>query len=411
MTSESVGDRSPAPHTTVGQSAGAGAGATAAGSWDSGSLDAGVWLDTLAGFWTKINNDWIFNLAGLLAYNFLMTLFPLLLLLLAGCGILLQVISPSAERQLEHTLAAALPGTTGTVLVQGVSAHLKQSVGVLLVVGLVAAGIAGSRLFVTLEGCFGIIFRLRGRDPLRQNRMAFGMLALCLVVVPVVVLISILPANVVALVDPHGQSPLGGLLSDGARLLVWFAAALLFVGATYAVVPNRQGQWRTWQHNWQGTVVAAGLLVLYEGLFRLYARYVLQADNYGTIAAFALVILLFLYYWAFILLLGAEINSWAAGQRATAADLPGMLHAVQAHRTLRGAAGLTAGLPQEEMQRHTRSWLWRYTEAVLRRASTGRRPLSLRLPHYRHGPEQTRVLEPTLTPATTPAHHESEETV
>ncbi len=52
---------------------------------------------------------------------------------------------------------------------------------------------------------------------------------------------------------------------------------------------------------------------------------------------------------AFILLLGAEVNSWAAGQRATAADLPGMLHAVQAHRTLRGAAGPTAGLPQEEM--------------------------------------------------------------
>jgi hypothetical protein len=157
--------------------------------------------------------------------------------------------------------------------------------------------------------------------------------------------------------------------------------------------------------------VATVLLVLYEGIVRLYAHYLLQADNYGTIAGFALVILLFLYYLAFILLLGAEVNSWVAGQRATAADLPGMLHAVQAHRTLRGAAGRTAGLPQEEMQHHTRSRLWRYTEAVLRRASM-RRPLSLRLPHYRHGPEQTRVLEPTvtLTLTPTPAHHESEET-
>ncbi len=102
---------------------------------------------------------------------------------------------------------------------------------------------------------------------------------------------------------------------------------------------------------------------------------------------------------AFILLLGAEVNSWAAGQRATAADLPGMLHAVQAHRTLRGAAGPTAGLPQEEMQRHTRSRLWRYTEAVLRRAGTGR-PLSRRLPHFRH--RVGHALEPTPVP------HESE---
>jgi hypothetical protein len=133
----------------------------------------------------------------------------------------------------------------------------------------------------------------------------------------------------------------------------------------------------------------------------------LQADNYGTIAGFALVILLFLYYLAFILLLGAEVNSWVAGQRATAADLPGMLHAVQAHRTLRGAAGRTAGLPQEEMQRHSRAWLWRYTEAVLRRAGAGR-PLSLQLPRFRHGRDQARLPEPT------PARHaraESEETI
>src|SRR5258707_258012 len=295
-----------------------------------------------------------------------MALFPLLLLLLPGCGLVLQVLSPRAEQQLEHTLPAALPGTTGTVLVEGVAAHLKNSVGLLLVVGLGTALLAGSRLFVTLEGCFGIIFRLRGRDPLRQNRMAFGMVALYLVIVPVVFLISILPTGLVALVDPRGQSPLGLVLSGGARLLVWFAAAVLFFGATYAFVPSRRGYWRTWRRNWRGTVVAAVLLVLYEGLFRLYQQHLLHADNYGTIAAFALVILLFLYYLAFILLLGAEVNSWAAGQRATAADLPGVLHAVQAHRTLRGAAGPTAGMAHEEMQRHSRSRLWRYTEAVPR---------------------------------------------
>ncbi len=363
----------------------------------------GVWLDTLAGFWTKINNDWIFNLAGLLAYNFLMALFPLLLLLLAACGVLLQVISPAAEQQLQQSVAGALPGNTGTILVGAVSTHLKASVGLLLALGLVAAVIAGSRLFITLEGCFGIIFRLRGRDPLRQNRMAFGMLALSLVVVPILLLVSILPAGLVAVIDPQGHSPLGTLLSGGTRLLIWIVAALLGVGATYAFVPNRGGRWRTWRRNWPGIVVATVLLVLYEGVFRLYEHYLLHADNYGTIAGFALVILLFLYYLAFILLLGAEVNSWVAGQRATAADLPGMLHAVQAHRTLRGAAGRTAGMPQEEMQHHSRARLWRYTEAVLRRVGAGR-PLSLHLPHFRSGPDRMRVLDPPPPP-----HEKSEE--
>ena len=33
-------------------------------------------IHELLAFWKKINYDWIFNLAGLLAYNFLMALFP-----------------------------------------------------------------------------------------------------------------------------------------------------------------------------------------------------------------------------------------------------------------------------------------------------------------------------------------------
>lgn len=353
-----------------------------------GGAHRDAWPETLWGFWTKINNDWIFNLSALLAYNFLVALFPLLLLLLAGCGVILQRLSPSTDQQLQRTLAAALPGSTGAILVAGVETDLKKSVGVLLVVGLLSALVTGSRLFVTLEGCFGIVFRLRGRDPLRQNRMAFSMLLLFLVSAPLIFLVSILPAGLVALVDPSRRSPIGGVLTGGVRLLILFATALLFFGATYAFVPNRRLRWRSWSKNWQGTLVASVLLMLYEPLFGLYQRRLLHADNYGSVAAFAIVIILFLYYLAFILLLGAEINSWVAGQRETAADLPGILHAVQAHHSLRGAAGPTAGRPSEEMQRHSRAWPVRYIEAVVRRARGGH-PLTLRLPRHLRAPNQT----------------------
>jgi hypothetical protein len=46
----------------------------------------------------------------------------------------------------------------------------------------------------------------------------------------------------------------------------------------------------------------------------------------------------------------AEIKSWAVGQRETAADIPGVLHKVQAHNKTRGAAGPTAGAPHEDLQ-------------------------------------------------------------
>jgi hypothetical protein len=68
------------------------------------------------------------------------------------------------------------------------------------------------------------------------------------------------------------------------------------------------------------------------------------------LAGFAIVILVFFYYTAFILLLGAVVNSWASGQRQTAGDLTALMHEVQAHNTTRGAAGPSAGTIQEDMQ-------------------------------------------------------------
>ncbi len=91
----------------------------------------------------------------------------------------------------------------------------------------------------------------------------------------------------------------------------------------------------------------------------------LQPQNYGTAAGFAVVILIFFYYLAFILLLGAEINSWAAGQRETAGSLMAILHEVQAHNTTRGAAGPTAGLPQEDLQSHIGASAMRDEEEAL----------------------------------------------
>lgn len=380
------------------ESAAPGAATGAATGAAPGPAKAAAWLETLGGFWMKINNDWIFNLAGLLAYNFLMALFPLLLLLLAGAGVVLQRLSPSTDQQLQRALAAMLPGSTGAVLVAGIEADLKKSVGALLVVGILAALLNGSQLFVTLEGCLGIIFRLRGRDPLRQNRMAFGMLLIFLVTAALVFLVSILPAALAALVDPSGRSPIGGILTGGGRLVILFTAVLLFFGATYAFVPNRQTRWHSWGKNWQGAVVAAVLVMLYAPLFGLVQQHLLHADNYGSVAAFAIVMLLFLYYLAFILLLGAEINSWVAGQRETAGDLPSMLHAVQAHHSLRGAAGPTAGMPAEEMQRHSQAWPVRYVEAVLRRARGGH-ALTLRLPrHHLHDRRDRHAPHPAPIP-------------
>ncbi len=50
-------------------------------------------------FWQKVSNDWVFNLSGLLAYNILMTMFPILLALLAIAGFILATVSPGSQQR------------------------------------------------------------------------------------------------------------------------------------------------------------------------------------------------------------------------------------------------------------------------------------------------------------------------
>ena len=303
----------------------------------------------LKSFWIKISNDWIFNLAGVLAYNLLLSVFPILLLLLAITGFVLNDLSPGSQLRLRHIIQQAFPQGTATGLLYHVTVTLHHSAPLLLVLGLVLALVNGSNLFVVLENCLGIVFKLRGRHPIRQRVMAFGMVLLYVVIIPIMLLSSIVPAALVRLLGIAEKNPAAALFVQVAGIGLSVVAALLLFGILYVVVPNRRvGPGEIWK----GTLVATLLLVLYEVVFPLYEGVFLQPQNYGTAAGFAVVILIFFYYLAFILLLGAEINSWAAGQRETAGSVMAILHEVQAHNTTRGAAGPTAGLPQEDLQHH-----------------------------------------------------------
>ncbi|HEV8192934.1 MAG TPA: YihY/virulence factor BrkB family protein, partial [Ktedonobacterales bacterium] len=249
---------------------------------------------------------------------------------------------------LNNAIAGALPSGTGQAIVLGAMKRLQESAGIVFVIGLVTAAYSGSRLFTTIESTFSVVFRLRARDFIHQNIMAFCMLLLYLVLVPIIVFASIAPSAIVNLVFPD-KSAFRTILVYIGGIAAGFLAACLLFGATYVVVPNRPVPWR---EVWKGTLAAAALLVVYELLFPIYQQVFLKPSNYGSWAGLAIVILVFFYYMGFILLLGAEINSWAQGQRQTAGDIPAILHEVQAHNTTRGAAGPTAGTPQEDVQHH-----------------------------------------------------------
>ncbi|HZU03465.1 MAG TPA: YihY/virulence factor BrkB family protein, partial [Ktedonobacteraceae bacterium] len=100
-----------------------------------------------------------------------------------------------------------------------------------------------------------------------------------------------------------GSGAIFGLGSILGSLLVSF---ILFE-AIYIVVPNQHISFR---NSWLGAVVAAIALQIYLTLFPLYAARFL--GGYVGQAGFAVILLAFFYYFAVILLIGAEVNAFFA---------------------------------------------------------------------------------------------------
>jgi membrane protein len=297
-------------------------------------------------FWTKINNDWIFNWSAALAYTLMTSIVPIFLVILAIGGFILAVISPVSLAALERTLASGLPGGAegaGGQIVNVALQQLSQSAGVFLLIGILGAIIAGSGLFLSLESVFGIVFRLNNRDPIPQRLMAVGMVLLYVLLVPIVVIASVAPGALRSALHIGQQDAGGNFFLEVLGLLIAFVTAYLFFGVIYFVVPNRRMKFG---EIWVGTLISAVLLLLYELAFPIYSNLFLT-DNYGSIVGVVIVFLIFFYYLAFILVLGAEIISMALGLRPTTKPLGALLQELQAHDILIESVEKATGEPAD----------------------------------------------------------------
>jgi membrane protein len=314
--------------------------------------------DTLVGFWSKLNEDWVFNLSGMLAYNFLTATAPLALVALAVAGLALGSLSPETYNTYVQGLSSGLP-SGGQQLVAGALKTLSSSAGILLVIAVATALFAGSRLFVALENCFCVIYRLRNRSFIPQNLVAIGMTILYGLLAPVAFIASSEFSSLVRLITPAGSQPPGNVLSYLGGLAAGILAAFILFYAMYLFVPSRGQSWRGgWRIAWRGALVASILLTLYQQLFPLYQSTFMKNAGYGSAVGLAIVAIVFLYYIGFISLLGAEVNTWAEGMRPLSVGLPDLFYqrgqeeerrgsqeAAQGHRAAQQEAGRPKAIP------------------------------------------------------------------
>ena len=247
------------------------------------------------------------HLAAGVAYYALLSLFPLLLGLLALGGILLS--SEGTYQGLLSFVTENLPGS---------KAFVEQNVGeVVEFRGVVGVGAILGFLWTASIG-FGAVARSVNRAwGIRVNRpfyVAKPLHILMALAVGALFLVSTSATSVIEVItDPERDFGIPaqefflqlGLGHLALRMVPWGINIFIFL-MIYRFAPNCKTYWR---YIWPGAVVAAVLLEVSKGLFLWYLdNLAIYNQVYGSVTS-VIVLLFWIYVSALILILGAEIGA------------------------------------------------------------------------------------------------------
>lgn len=248
----------------------------------------------LSRFWRKAYSDGLTGLAGMVAYNLLLSLLPLTLLALFLFGTLAQ--SESAQQSVIADVQRILPNVSEATI-DRLLKNIESSSTSLGIAALISSVWIGASFWGALDTAFCRIYHSECRSWLQQKRFALVML----------VVVLVLFAATVGL--PAAQGVVArGAGSDAVR---WFTlaltAAVLFatLALIYRVVPNCRVPWTA---IWPGALGATVAIAAIDWAFPLYLRGSVFSTFGGTYV-FVLIVLVWFYVVAIILLGGAVINA------------------------------------------------------------------------------------------------------
>jgi membrane protein len=257
---------------------------------------------------TRWTEDKASALAAALAYYALFSLAPLVLIAVAVAGLVFG--QRAAEGELYSQLAG-LMGESGARAVQRLVATMnKQRSGgiVATVVGLATLLFGASTVFGQLQDSLNTIWKAERPKGggligfLRARLFSFGMV----LGIGFLLLASLALSTVLEFAGEHlgTMIPLGvagGQVLDTVVSLLLFS--LLFA-LLYKLIPDTQVAWRD---VWPGALVTSLLFAIGKFAIGFYLRKAGFASSYGA-AGSVIILLLWIYYSAMILYLGAEFT-------------------------------------------------------------------------------------------------------
>jgi membrane protein len=255
-------------------------------------------------FYRKAYEDNVTGLAGMVAYNLLLSVFPLALLALFIAGRVLE--SGNLEQSVLQDLRQLFPTATDSTLTKALDQVRDSSTG-FGVIALVSSVWIGASFWGALDTAFCRIYHVRCRKWLEQKRFALVMLVVVLLFMAATVAVPTLQS---LLRSSTRDLPLG--LSDVPDLVYWLslAAGLLLVFAilcmVYWTVPNRLVPWSA---IWPGAAAATVAIGVVDFAFPAYLEHISTIARFGTTFVFVVIVLVWFYALALIILGGGIVNA------------------------------------------------------------------------------------------------------
>jgi len=255
-------------------------------------------------FFRKGYKDNLTGLSGMVAYNLLLSVFPFALLALFIAGRILQ--SSELEQSILEDLRGLFPNITDGTLTRALDRVRSSSTGV-GVVALVSSIYIGSSFWGALDTAFCRIYHVRCRSWVEQKRFSLAMLVVVLLFMAATVAV---PAIQSVLVRGAGDLPFGLSEVDGLLFAVSLFVGLLLVFGVlcviYWAVPNRRMPWRA---IWPGALAATLAIGIVDYGFPLYLSTISTIAAFTTIFVFVLIVLIWFYLLAIIILGGGVLNA------------------------------------------------------------------------------------------------------
>jgi YihY family inner membrane protein len=261
------------------------------------------WQYVKAFYW-KAYQDNLTGLSGMVAYTMLLSLLPLALLALFIAGRVLH--SHEIEQSVFSDLQRLFPGATESTITSTLNRVKSSSTG-FGIVAVVTSIWFGASFWGALDTAFCRIYHVECRRWLQQKRFGLVMLVVVLLFMAATVVI---PTAQSILVSGANGLPFGLAHVKGVVFAITLVAGLLVLFAILCViywsVPNRRVPWRA---IWPGAAAATVAIAVIDYAFPFYLSRISTIARFGTTTVFIVIVLVWFYALAIIVLGGAIVNA------------------------------------------------------------------------------------------------------